>query len=154
MPYTGNPATNKIDELRLTVGDTWDDLEMLTDADYQYFLDSAGSFSRAVMDAARAVLFKLTRFTRERTGDIDVYGNEWFKNYKDALMLVIKNPNVSIDIAMPYAGGIDLVDMLNNRCDPRNVRLGIAGARTMYDPCCINSRATVCNEGVRNGFYL
>ena len=152
MPYTGNPATNVIDRIRLSVGDTWEDMEMLSDADYQYFLDSAaGNERRAMLDAVRAILFKLTRLTRERTGDIEVYGSEWFKNYRDALNLILKDPNISVSVAMPYAGGIDMEDMLNNRCDLRNVRLGMSGARTLYDPCCDNRRATTCREGVDSG---
>lgn len=157
MPYTHNPSGNPIDRIRLAVGDTWEDMEMLADADYQYFLDAAGSERRAMLDAVRAILFKLTRFARERTGDIEVYGSDWFKNYRDALNLILKDPNISISVAMPYAGGIDLEDMLNNRCDLRNVRLGLSGARHMYDNCCDNSMATKWNEtiGVRpHGLYF
>ncbi|WYV99003.1 hypothetical protein NoPa_00007 [Pseudomonas phage vB_PpuM-NoPa] len=155
MPYTGSPATNVIDRIRLSVGDTWEDMEMLADADYQYFLDAAaGNERRAMLDAVRAILFRLTRLTRERTGDIEVYGGEWFKNYRDALNLILKDPNISVSVAMPYAGGIDLEDMLNNRCDLRNVRLGMEGARAMYDPCCDNRRATTCREGFNNVLYF
>ncbi len=154
MPYTNDPQNNPIDRIRLAVGDTWEDMEMLSDADYQYFLDSAGSERRAMLDAVRAILFKLTRFTRERTGDIDVYGGEWFTHYRDALNLILKDPNISISVAMPYAGGIDMEDMLNNRCDLRNVRLGLSGARTLYDPCNYNSRATVCGEKVGHVLYF
>ena len=107
MPYTGNPATNAIDRVRLIVGDTWNDMEMLSDADYAYFLSKyEGRENRAALDAARAILFKIARFSRERTGDIEVYGSEWFKNYKAALELMIKNPDLAVSVTMPYAGGI------------------------------------------------
>lgn len=126
MPYTHNPANNPIDRIRLNVGDIWDDMEMLSDADYQYFLDAAnGNERRATMDAVRAILFKLTRMTRERTGDIEVYGGDWFNNYMKALQLILKDPNISISLAVPYAGGISRSDMQANRCDPDNFRIGI-----------------------------
>ncbi len=126
MPYQNDPANNPIDRIRLNVGDIWDDMEMLADADYQYFLDAAnGNERRATMDAVRAILFKLTRMTRERTGDIEVYGGDWFNNYMKALQLILKDPNISISLAVPYAGGISRSDMQANRCDPDNFRIGI-----------------------------
>lgn len=126
MPYTNDPTNNPIDRIRLNVGDIWEDMEYLTDADYQYFLDAAGGNERrATLDAVRAILFKLTRMTRERTGDIEVYGGDWFSNYMKALQLILKNPDISISLAVPYAGGISRSDMQANRCDPDNFRIGI-----------------------------
>ncbi|ATW58224.1 hypothetical protein CNR37_00004 [Pseudomonas phage ventosus] len=126
MPYTNDPENNPVDRIRLNVGDIWDDMEYLTDADYEYFLAAAGGNERrATMDAARAILFKLTRMTRERTGDIEVYGGDWFSNYMKALQLILKDPNISISLAVPYAGGISRSDMQANRCDPDNFRIGI-----------------------------
>jgi hypothetical protein len=138
MPYTGNPATNPIDRVRLMVGDIWDDMEMLTDADYQYFLDKFNNNeNRAALDAARAILFKLARLTRERTGDIEVYGSEWFKNYRQALQDMVKNPELSISIAVPYAGGISKSDMLNNDLNNdnavREIFIGFNANKKLYD---------------------
>lgn len=148
MPYQNDPANNPIDRIRLNVGDTWDDMEMLTDADYQYFLDAAdGNERRATMDAVRAILFKLTRMTRERTGDIDVYGAEWFNNYYKALQLILKDPNISVSVAMPYAGGISRADMEANRCNPDTFRIGIG----MYK---IAQRDCHSIQGECNGFYF
>lgn len=126
MPYTHDPANNPVDRIRINVGDIWDDMEMLSDADYEYFLAAAnGNENRATMDAVRAILFKLTRMTRERTGDIEVYGGDWFSNYMKALQLILKDPNISISLAVPYAGGISRSDMQANRCDPDNFRIGV-----------------------------
>ncbi|QYW06642.1 hypothetical protein uav_110 [Pseudomonas phage UAVern] len=151
MPYTHDPANNPIDRIRLNVGDIWEDMEMLADADYQYFLDAAnGNENRATMDAARAILFKLTRMTRERTGDIEVYGGDWFSNYMKALQLILKNPDISISLAVPYAGGISRSDMQANRCDPDNFRIGIG----MYK---IDRRNAILEgncEGACNGLYF
>lgn len=131
MPYSGSPATNPIDRIRLNVGDIWADMEWLHDEDYQYFLDkNNGNENRATMDAARALLFVLTRFTRERTGDIEVYGGDIFSNYFKALELILKDPNIAISLAVPYAGGIDRLDMHMNRLDYRNNSVMIPTERT------------------------
>lgn len=150
MPYTNDPQNNPVDRIRLNVGDIWDDIEYLTDADYQYFLDAAGgNENRATMDAVRAILFKLTRMTRERTGDIEVYGGDWFSNYMKALQLILKDPNIAISVAVPYAGGISRSDMQANRCNPDNFRIGIG----MYK---IEQRNAILSDncGDCNGLYF
>jgi len=137
MPYMNDPTNNIVDRVRLVVGDIWSDMELLADADYEYFLSKYNSNeNRAALDAARALLFKLARLSRERTGDIEVYGSEWFKNYKSALELMIKNPELSISLAMPYAGGISKSDMEQNDCNTDNVTreiyIGFTAGRKLY----------------------
>jgi hypothetical protein len=137
MPYNGD-LTNPVMEVRLNVGDIWQDMELLSDADYQYFLDKySGSVRRATLDAARAILFKISRFSRERTGDIEVYGSEWFKNYRNALMDMVKNPELSMSVAMPYAGGISKEDMRANDENSDNVTrdtyIGFTEGKKLYD---------------------
>lgn len=145
MPYTNNPAGSATDRVRLNVGDIWPDMEWLHDEDYQYFIDkNNGNENRATLDAARALLFVLTRFTRERTGDIEVYGGDIFSNYFRALELILKDPNIAISLAMPYAGGISRSDMHANRIDCDNnavmvptdrpaIRLGCGNWQYNYD---------------------
>lgn len=138
MPYQGDPANNAVDRVRLAVGDIWDDMEMLTDADYQYFLTrNEGNENRATMDAIKAILFKLARMTRERTGDIEVYGGEWFDHYYKMLLLLLKDPNAAISLAVPYAGGISKTDMYLNdaNCDNvvREINIGYSQSRRLYD---------------------
>lgn len=137
MPYTGDPANNKIDAVRLQVGDIYDDFEVLTDDTYAYFLDKyTGNVNRASIDAARSIMFLLSRWTRERTGDIEVYGSEWARNYRAALLEYIKNPNLSVVIARPYAGGISKTDMLANDQNSDNSRpfayIGMTEERPAY----------------------
>lgn len=140
MPYTGNPATNPVDEVRLMVGDIWDDFEILGDTDYQYFLNKYnGNVNRSALDAARTILFKVSRFTRERTGDIEVYGSEWFKDYLAALKLILTNPDITISVARPYAGGIDKQDMYDNDAVGTNITrdifIGFTKGRKLYEQC-------------------
>ena len=158
MPYTGSPSTSATDRVRLNVGDIWPDMEWLHDEDYQYFIDkNNGNENRATLDAARALLFVLTRFTRERTGDIEVYGGDIFSNYFKALQLILKDPNIAISLAMPYAGGISRQDMHDNRmnCDNNSVR--IATERPLRLGCGnwqYNYDAMNCDYGVGGGHGL
>lgn len=140
MPYQNSPATNMVDRVRLAVGDIWDDMEILKDADYEYFLMKyEGNERRAAMDAARAIMFKVSRFSRERTGDIEVYGSEWFKNYLAALKLILVNPDIAVSVAVPYAGGISKRDMYSNDLDGdntvREIFIGFTENRKLYDQC-------------------
>ena len=123
MPFTHDPINSNTDAIRMTVGDVWCDMELMTDNEYQYLLNKYNqNVNRASIDAARSLLFIVSRFTRERAGDVEVYGDAWAKNYRQALMLFINNPNLSITLAFPYAGGISKIDMGNNDQNQDNVR--------------------------------
>ncbi len=138
MPYTNNPATDPRDAVRLMVGDTYSDLELLVDSEYEYYLTkNSNNINRTAIDAAWAICFKLSRWTRERTGDIEVYGSEWARNFKAVLLEFIRNPNTVVSLAMPYAGGISKSDMAANDADADNARpeayLGMTGGEHLYN---------------------
>lgn len=123
MPFTGNPTTSATDRVRLYTGDTDTVYEFLDDLTYQYLLDKHNNNEKqAALEAAKYILANISRYTRERTGDIEVYGNEFFKNYRAYLLEMVNNPNFSTILPMPYAGGISKVDMLNNDNNIDNVR--------------------------------
>lgn len=140
MAYQGDPQNNAVDRIRLITGDIWDDMEYLTDNDYQYYLDrNENNERRAALDCMRSILLKLSRGARERTGDIEVYGSEYFKNYLQALMLVLKNPDIALSLAVPYAGGISKTDMFLNDLNPdsptRSIYIGFADHQKLYNQC-------------------
>lgn len=121
-------ALTDIQKVRLNVGDTIPDFMILTDDDYAYFLEiEHNSVPRASIRSAQAILFNLSRYTRERTGEIEVYGGDWFKNYIDALKLFLNNSLLSpaINSAMPYAGGISVSDMMANKRNPNTVSVNV-----------------------------
>lgn len=125
MPYTGNPATSAIDRMRLTVGDIFTDMEYLQDDVYDYLLDKyTTNEGKAALEAARYILALLARNARERAGEIEVYGREFFQNYKEFLVLIITDVNFSTVTynAIPFAGGISKNDMLQSDLDPDMVR--------------------------------
>lgn len=115
-----------IEQVRLNVGDNSPDLQILPDDTYDFLLGKyKNNVNRSSLDAARYILFELTKFpTRERTGQIEVW-NEWVNAYRKALELFIKDPNLTLSVAMPYAGGISKQDMFENDADNDNVRPAI-----------------------------
>lgn len=157
MPYSGHPATSATDRVRLNVGDVWPDMELLHDEDYQYFIDKYnGNENRATIDAARTLLFTLSRYTRERTGDIEVYGGDIFSNYYRAIELMLKDPNAAISSAMPYAGGISRTDMHANKINVDNNSVRVATERSHLRLGCGNwqynyDQMNYCGSGGGHG---
>jgi len=138
MAFTSDPVNNPTDRVRLITGDTDPVYEFLDDSTYTYVLDKNNSNERqAAIEASRYILANITRYTRERTGDIEVYGNEFFKNYKEYLLELVNNPNFSGILPMPYAGGISKSDMLKNDENTDNARptvyLGFSTNEHVYE---------------------
>ena len=87
MAYTNSPSTSAIDRLRLNVGDIYS-VEILDDATYTYYYTkNEQNERRATREIFTVLLFALSRYTRERAGDIEVYGSDYFRNYLDAVKL-------------------------------------------------------------------
>lgn len=122
MAYTGNPSTNPIDAVRLTVQDTDPVFFFLADNEYQYFLDKNNqNISRTSKEVARVILFKLASYVRERADVLEVYGSDYFKQYKVALDMFLKEAQFGdVASAMPYAGGISRSDIESNISDLDN----------------------------------
>lgn len=138
MSFTNNPAYSATDRLRLIVGDTMVEIEYLSDETYQYLLDKhSNSETAAALEAARYILGSLARYSRQRTGDIEVYGAEMFKNYKDFLVELLRNPQMLLDRAQVYAGGISKKDMKENDANPDNpsprIYRGFSEGTRVYD---------------------
>lgn len=126
MPYQGDPANNLVDQIRVRVGDTFSDIEMLDDNTYIWLLTQYNNNAkRCVPDACSMIMFRLTRWTREKAGDIEVYGSDWAKSYLAALKEIMRNPNLYISVIVPYAGGIDGIDAYTNDINPNNLRPSI-----------------------------
>lgn len=110
-------ALTLIQQCRLELADTQPvPFQYLDDQSYQYFLQkNSNSVRKACLDAAKTILFLLSRSTRETLEAMEVYGNQHFEQYKQALLLFIKDPNYSLaSFAQPYASGISNTDIINN----------------------------------------
>ena len=137
MPYNGD-LSNPVMVVRLHLGDTMSEYEILKDSDYQYFLDKYdGNERRATLDAARAILFALSSKTRERIDVLEIHGDQWARQYRDALIEMLRNPELSLSVAMPYAGGISKEDMYLNDSNSDNVTrstyVGFSEGKRLYE---------------------
>ncbi len=122
MSFSNSPATNINDRVRLIVGDTNVQYEYLDDSVYEYLLTKYNNNeTAAALEAARYILGSLAKYSRQRTGDIEVYGAEMFKNYKDFLVELLRNPQMLLDRATVYAGGVSKSDMAANDANTDNV---------------------------------
>lgn len=138
MAFTNDPANSATDRVRLIVGDTNIQYEYLSDETYEYLLDKYdGNETASALEAARYILGSLAKYSRQRTGDIEVYGAEMFKNYHDFLIELLRNPQMLNNRAQVYAGGISKSDMKANDENPDNLPprffRGFAEGKRVYD---------------------
>lgn len=110
-------ANSATDRVRLRLGDTLTPY-ILDDTSIDYYITKNNdNENRAYKELLTVMLFYLSRFTRERAGDIEVYGGEYFRQYYDAVKLALSNPELNYMVAVPYAGGISRSDMETNQQD-------------------------------------
>ncbi len=106
-----------IQDIRYELGDTSAEFPIMTDAEYQYFLNkNSNSLQRTAMDAAKSIMLKLSMRTDETVDIFSIKGSSAARNYMQALQMYIKNPdlNAMYDKVQGYAGGISLSDMQAN----------------------------------------
>lgn len=118
-------ALTDIEKIKLELGLNNLDESLLSDLEIQYFLDKHdGSIKRASLDAAKTVLFYLSRYIHEKSGpELELWGNGWFVNYAAALKMYINNPNFSLALqdASVYLGGLSREDAQSNNLVSDNI---------------------------------
>lgn len=117
-------ALTLIQEVRLSVGDVDPALPILSDEEYDYFLEkNYSSVRRASLDAARTILFKLSISATDETVDIlSIKGSKAASAYKEALQLYLRSPDLNpvYTSVSGYAGGISKTDYQANILDSDN----------------------------------
>ena len=109
-------TATEILNVRMELADT-SELPLLSDAEYQYFIDkNQGSIRRAMLDAAKSLLFKLSTRTDDTVDIMSVKSSKAAENYRLALQLFLRDPsmNPALTMAGGYAGGISKSDMQAN----------------------------------------
>lgn len=98
--------TSNIGKMRLRCGD-FSDLPIMPDEVYMSALDDCGNnVPRACILVCQYILAALTGQTHQKLAQVEVFGNDWFRQYKEFVLLTIKNPNFMTSVAMPYAPSI------------------------------------------------
>lgn len=111
-------ALTLIQQVRMEVSDTDTSFPILDDSTYQYFLDkNSNSIPRSSLDAARAILFRLSINSTDSSVDIfSIKGSKAANAYREALILYIKDPSLNpvYNLVQGYVGGVSKADMLAN----------------------------------------
>ena len=107
-----------IQKIRIEIQDTEPGFYILADEEIQYFLDkNNSSITRASLDAAKSILFKLSINSTDSTVDIfSVKGSKAAEQYREALKLYIKDQTLNpvFNNVGGYVGGISKSDMSDN----------------------------------------
>jgi hypothetical protein len=99
-----DPTTN-IGKLRLRVADTGD-LAIFPDSVYQAVLsETSNNLPQAAIIMAQYILGTLTTKTHRKLAQLEVWGQEAYKNYKDFLLLTVTNPHFMNLAPIPYGSG-------------------------------------------------
>ena len=139
-------TNSAIDRVRLRLGDTTCPY-ILDDQTIDYYITkNSNNENRTYRELLTVVLFSLSRLTRERAGDVEVYGSEYFRQYYDSVKLALSNPELNYIVAMPYSGGISRSDMLTNQQDTDNVDKPFYSGFTDETPSYSNKTVFVPSE--------
>lgn len=99
---TIDPSTD-IGKLRLRVAD-YSDLVFLPDAVYSQTLeDNDNNLTKCATIIATYILGILSLKTHRKLAQLEVWGGEAFKNYKDFLLLTVTNPAFMSIAPIPYS---------------------------------------------------
>ena len=115
-------AYTDIQKVRIEVADLDPGFPLLADDEYSYLLEkNNNSIVRASVDAARIILLKLSQQTDETVSIFSVKGSKAAEQYRLALELYIKNPQLNplYNNLQGYFGGVSISDMAANNanCD-------------------------------------
>ena len=116
-------AYTDIQKVRIEVADLDPGLPLLADDEYSYLLEkNNNSIVRASVDAARIILLKLSQQTDETVSIFSVKGSKAAEQYRLALELYIKNPQLNplYNNLQGYFGGVSISDMEANVANPDN----------------------------------
>ena len=116
-------AYTDVQKVRLSVGDIDPSLPILSDTDYEYFLEkNNNNITRAGLDAARSVLLVLSQRTDETVDIFSVRGSKAAESYRLALQLFLRDPSMNpvLQNCQGWVGGVSNADILDNLNNPDN----------------------------------
>ncbi len=112
-----DPTTN-IGKLRLRIAD-YSDLPYLPDAVYQSTLDdNDDNLNTSATILAKYILGMLAHKTHRRMGlQLEIWGAEAYKNYRDFLLLTVSNPSFMDVSPIPYSSASDFSPIMQFASD-------------------------------------
>lgn len=112
---------SEIDILRLEHGDVDEDCQLLTDDEYQYYIDNYPNKRRRGKAIDMAILAITRMGVRERSGQEEIYANQAFQNVLAHVKLKWKDPAFNGVSAQPMFGGVSKEEMAVNATNPDRV---------------------------------
>lgn len=107
--YSGDPTTNKKDEVRFLIGDTDVQEPLLQDGEIQYLLSKYNQNAMsAAIQACETIAAKFSRLMDEQVGQVKITYSQRAEQYtkmRDEL-----RTRLSLDGVSPYSGGISKTD--------------------------------------------
>jgi hypothetical protein len=110
-------SLTNLQKIRYELADTDVSFPMLTDTEYEYFLEkNYNSVPKAAMDAAKTILLKMSMRSDQSVDIFSIRGTAAAKQYMQALQMYIKNPdlNAMFNTVQGYVSGVSKEDMLQN----------------------------------------
>lgn len=109
---TIDPSTN-LGRLRLRLSD-WNDIVILPDSVYnQTLIDTNNNLQQCVVQLGSMILGMLSQKVHRKLGTLEVFGNQVFDQYKQYLLMIIKDPAFSSLSPIPYsASGTNLIPLI------------------------------------------
>lgn len=112
--YTNDPVSVPVDEVRLLIQDTDSSDPLISNEEVLYFISKGGAGIGAAYLAALSISAKFGRLADERTGQVEVKWSQRSRAYA-ALAADLKKQMALATNPLPYAGGISVSDINNNR---------------------------------------
>lgn len=112
-----DPTTN-VGKLRLRIGDYLDPVLLPDEVYTQTLADTVtltvpnGDLPRASKTIALYILAILSQRTHEKLGQVEVWGGDAAKSYKDFLLMTFANPNFMSISPIPYGAGVTTLNPL------------------------------------------
>lgn len=119
MCYTGDPANNPLDRVRILCTDTDNNELLIEQSVLEWFYQESGKDEKkAAIKALKYLLFQVAKMGDEKVGGVYLRNSSRFKSLKAAYDDLVKS---SVN-GIPYAGGINQCDIDMRRQNPCSVK--------------------------------
>lgn len=113
-----------LDQVRAIIGDT--DGNLITDQTINaLLLANSDNINKTAIQCLQFIVADLAKRTREEVGDVEIYGNQLYEQYRDLLDDLLKDPAFMLSPALHILGGTSKSEArrVNNNPDSRRIQI-------------------------------